>query len=90
MSQEVKLDAPTNSTDLLLSLDPDVEEALLTLELSCSIVLNLGTGPGTQAISLAERGFQVIATDLSETAIHQAAEKAAEKKLEIPFRQDDI
>lgn len=71
-------------------LDPDVEEALLTLELGNGSVLDLGTGPGTQAIALAERGFQVIATDLSETAIRQAAEKAAEKGLEISFRQDDI
>lgn len=50
-------------------LDPDVEEALLTLDLSNGTALDLGTGPGTQAIALAERGFQVIATDLSETAI---------------------
>jgi 2-polyprenyl-3-methyl-5-hydroxy-6-metoxy-1,4-benzoquinol methylase len=71
-------------------LDPDVEEALLTLGLSSSTVLDLGTGPGTQAIALAECGFQVTATDLSETAIRQAAAKASEKHLEITFRQDDI
>lgn len=71
-------------------LDPDVEEALLVLDLPGGTVLDLGTGPGTQAIALAERGFQVVATDLSETAIQQAAEKAREKGLEISFRQDDI
>lgn len=71
-------------------LDPDVETALLTLELNSGTVLDLGTGPGTQAIALAERGFQVIATDLSATAIEQAAAKAKEKGLEISFRQDDI
>ena len=72
------------------SLDPDVEEALLTFELRNGSVLDLGTGPGTQAIALAEQGFQVIATDLSETAIRQAAAKAKQKGLEISFRQDDI
>lgn len=72
------------------SLDPDVEEALLILELSNGSVLDLGTGPGTQAIALAERGFQMIATDLSETAIRQAAAKANQKGLEILFQQDDI
>ncbi|BAY23944.1 putative methyltransferase [Calothrix sp. NIES-2100] len=72
------------------SLDPDVESALLTLELSNGSVLDLGTGPGTQAIALAELGFQVIATDLSETAIRQAAAKANHKGLQISFRQDDI
>ncbi|BAY66613.1 thiopurine S-methyltransferase (plasmid) [Calothrix brevissima NIES-22] len=72
------------------SLDPDVESALLTLELNNGSVLDLGTGPGTQAIALAERGFQVMATDLSEAAINQAAAKANQKGLEISFRQDDI
>ncbi|BAY09995.1 putative methyltransferase [Calothrix sp. NIES-2098] len=72
------------------SLDPDVESALLTLEINNGSVLDLGTGPGTQAIALAERGFQVMATDLSEAAIRQAAAKANQKGLEISFRQDDI
>lgn len=71
-------------------LDPDVEEALLTLDLSSGTVLDLGTGPGTQAIALAERGFQVIATDLSETAVRLAAEKTSYLGLNISFRQDDI
>jgi 2-polyprenyl-3-methyl-5-hydroxy-6-metoxy-1,4-benzoquinol methylase len=72
------------------SLDADVENALLTLDLSTGSALDLGTGPGTQAIALAERGFQVTATDLSATAIRQAAAKAAEQGVAISFRQDDI
>ncbi|MGF1977369.1 MAG: class I SAM-dependent methyltransferase [Nostoc sp. CmiSLP01] len=72
------------------SLDPDVEEALLTLELSNGSVLDLGTGPGTQALALAKRGFQMMATDLSEAAILQAAAKAKQKGLEVSFQQDDI
>ncbi|MEP0919878.1 class I SAM-dependent methyltransferase [Leptolyngbya sp. DQ-M1] len=72
------------------SLDADVEHALLTLDLSTGEALDLGTGPGTQAMALAERGFRVTATDLSATAIRQAAAKATEQGLSISFRQDDI
>ena len=71
-------------------LDPEVETAFLTLDLHSGSVLDLGTGPGTQAIVLAERGFQVTATDLSATAIHQAAAKATQQGLTIAFQQDDI
>ncbi len=71
-------------------LDPDVEDALIKLDLHTGTVLDLGTGPGTQAIAFAERGFQVIATDLSETAVNQASAKAREQGLDIDFRQDDI
>jgi len=71
-------------------LDPDVEEALLILNLNSGTALDLGTGPGTQAIALAERGFQVIGTDLSETAVQLAAEKVSDRGLDISFRQDDI
>lgn len=71
-------------------LDPDVEEALLILNLDHGTVLDLGTGPGTQAIALAQRGFQVTATDLSASAIQQANAKATAQGLDITFRQDDI
>lgn len=71
-------------------LDPDVAEALLVLNLTSGTGLDLGTGPGTQAIALAEQGFQMVATDLSETAIRQATARANEQGLEISFRQDDI
>lgn len=71
-------------------LDPDLEKALTTLNIHAGTALDLGTGPGTQAIALAERGFQVTATDLSDTAIRKASARAAEKKLNIDFQQDDI
>ncbi|XGV99527.1 MAG: class I SAM-dependent methyltransferase [Leptolyngbya sp. BL-A-14] len=71
-------------------LDPDLEEGLLKLDLHTGAALDLGTGPGTQAIALAERGFQVVATDLSATAVTQAATRAKAQGLEISFRQDDI
>jgi len=71
-------------------LDPDLEQALDRLKLQAGTVLDLGTGPGTQAIALAERGFQVTASDLSETAIRQVQQQAEAKGLAINVRQDDI
>ena len=72
------------------NLDPDIEKSLTKLNFTTGNVLDIGTGPGTQAMILAERGFQVTATDLSETAIQKAAAKAQEKGLNIHWQQDDI
>jgi 2-polyprenyl-3-methyl-5-hydroxy-6-metoxy-1,4-benzoquinol methylase len=58
--------------------------------LRSGIALDLGTGPGTQAIHLARRGFAVTATDISEAAIRLASEKAQNEGLEITWEQDDI
>jgi 2-polyprenyl-3-methyl-5-hydroxy-6-metoxy-1,4-benzoquinol methylase len=71
-------------------LDLDLDQALTDLNLHTGTVLDLGTGPGTQAIALAERGFKVTATDISDTAIQKALIRAKEKGLDISFRQDDI
>ena len=71
-------------------LDPDLDEALTKLNLRQGTVLDLGTGPGTQAMALAERGFQVTATDISEAAIAKAIDKAKERGIDISFKQDDI
>jgi 2-polyprenyl-3-methyl-5-hydroxy-6-metoxy-1,4-benzoquinol methylase len=71
-------------------LDPDLDQALTKLNLHTSTALDLGTGPGTQAIALAERGFKVTATDISATAIQKAQAIAKEKGLDISWRQDDI
>ncbi len=71
-------------------LDPDLDDALRTLNISSGSLLDLGTGPGTQAMALAARGFQVTATDLSATAVKKARVLAKEKGLSIAFVQDDI
>lgn len=73
-----------------LCLDPDLDRALSERALVTGAVLDLGTGPGTQAMALAVRGFKVTATDLSDAAISQAQEKANAKGLNISFKQDDI
>lgn len=71
-------------------LDPDLERALKDLRIDSGRALDLGTGPGTQAIALAERSFEVTATDISETAVRKAAALAAAKGLKIDFLRDDI
>lgn len=72
------------------ALDPDLERALPQLNLTQGTALDLGTGPGTQAIALARLGFRVTATDLSATAVEKAKEKTQDAKLDILWMQDDI
>ncbi|WP_437778636.1 class I SAM-dependent methyltransferase [Sorangium sp. So ce1097] len=71
-------------------LDPDLERALEQRQVARGRALDLGTGPGTQAFALAERGFDVTGSDLSHAAIEQAAAKAAQRGLAARFLQDDI
>ncbi len=71
-------------------LDCDVATELARRSLAGATVLDVGTGPGTQAIELARRGFRVTATDVSEDAIRLAQAKAAALGLAIDWRQDDI
>lgn len=71
-------------------LDDDLEKALDELGLQGGSALDLGSGPGTQAVELARRGFDVTATDISEAAVRKAREKAEEQGVEIIWEQDDI
>jgi SAM-dependent methyltransferase len=71
-------------------LDPDLDRALRRLDINSGTALDLGTGPGTQAMALTERGYKVTATDISDTAVKKAIIRAREKGLDIAFRQDDI
>ena len=72
------------------AIDPDLEEALGILGITGGRVLDVGTGPGTQAIAMAERGLTVTATDLSEDAVHKAHLRATGAGVEIDFRVDNI
>ena len=71
-------------------LDDDLGNALDELGLQGGSALDLGTGPGTQAMQLTRLGFTVTATDISEAAIRLAREKAQKKGIEITWEQDDI
>lgn len=53
-------------------------------------ILDVSCGIGTQALGLAQLGYQVTASDISEGALKKAAEYAAERSLEIEFRQADM
>lgn len=53
-------------------------------------VLDIGCGTGENALWLAEQGFDVTGTDLSEVAINKANEKKKERNLEAEFHVHDI
>lgn len=71
-------------------LDPDFEATLTKHGLEGVKILDLGTGPATQAMSLAKRGFDVIGTDISPSAIRKAKAAAKDARLGIEFRVDNI
>ncbi len=71
-------------------LDPDLEAALLEMKITGGRLLDIGTGPGTQAMALSRMGFEVTATDISGTAIALCRKRAQEEGLSVEFLEDDI
>ncbi|HEY5605442.1 MAG TPA: class I SAM-dependent methyltransferase, partial [Thermoplasmata archaeon] len=71
-------------------LDADIERALRAHRLREGRILDLGTGPATQAMNLAKRGFDVVATDISPSAIKKAKASAKEAGLSIKFLVDNV
>ena len=71
-------------------LDKDFERALTQHRLQGKRILDLGTGPATHALNLAKRGFEVVGTDISPSAIRKARAAAKAAGLTIEFRVDDI
>lgn len=53
-------------------------------------VLELGCGPGRNAIYMAQKGYKVDAIDISENAIEWAKERANEVGLDINFLQTSL
>lgn len=53
-------------------------------------VLELGCGTGTNALYLAQRGFQVVGVDFASRAIDAARRKASAANLPIEFRCADV
>jgi cyclopropane fatty-acyl-phospholipid synthase-like methyltransferase len=72
------------------NLDADFEQSLKDHGGKGSKILDLGTGPATQAMNLAKRGFEVVGTDISPSAIQKAKASAKAAGLSIEFRVDDI
>jgi ubiquinone/menaquinone biosynthesis C-methylase UbiE len=73
-------------------LDSDLEEELERRKASRGRILDLGTGPATQAIQLAKRGLEVTGSDVSEAAINRAKDVYGHnnKDTKISFTVDDI
>lgn len=71
-------------------LDFDLEEELNNMQLNKGVFLDLGTGTGTQAIQLAQRGFDVIGSDISETIINKNKINYENKYTNIKFIVDNI
>lgn len=74
----------------LSGMDRDLEKAVKKRRWKHGKALDLGTGPGTQAMALAASGFEVVGTDISRSAIRKAKLKIRGKKIAVDFRYDDI
>jgi hypothetical protein len=70
------------------TLDPDIADLLGAPAPGASHLLDLGTGLGTAAIAAADRGYRVVATDLSPRAIDLARARAGARA--IAWIVDDI
>jgi ubiquinone/menaquinone biosynthesis C-methylase UbiE len=68
------------------NLDHDIENEIKSNHYNTGNFLDLGTGPGTQALQLSKYNFEVTGTDISQSAI----EKARNLSNEINFLVDDI
>ncbi|MBA3859965.1 MAG: class I SAM-dependent methyltransferase [Cyanobacteria bacterium PR.3.49] len=69
---------------------PELQEAFAELDMAGKPVLEIGCGTGTNAIWMAQQKCNVVATDISPTAIEQAKEKAVSAKVEVKFSVADI
>jgi len=68
------------------ALDNDLEEEIRILGVKDGRFLDLGTGPGTQAIQLSNIGFSVTGTDISVSAIKRARQLSSK----VSFMVDNI
>lgn len=71
-------------------LDPDIARVVETHVVRAARILDLGTGPATQAIALAKRGYEVVGVDIAPAAITKAKHAAAREGVRIDFRVDNI
>lgn len=72
-------------------LDDDIAQAIAALAPPAgTTTLDLGCGPGTQAVALAQHGFQVTASDVSASAIDAARKLAETEGVNIEFHIDNL
>jgi len=68
------------------NLDQDVENEINSNNYNTGEFLDLGTGPGTQALQLSKYDFRVTGTDISQSAI----DKAKKLSKDVNFLVDDV
>ena len=68
------------------NLDLDLEYQINSMNLTKGKFLDLGTGPGTQAIQLEKLGFESTGSDISKSAV----DKAQQLSSKVNFVVDDI
>ncbi len=80
------------STDRVWSGQVNPRLAEVAADLPAGRALDLGCGEGADALWLAERGWQVVAVDVSATALQRAAEAASARNVadRIDFQRHDL
>lgn len=80
------------STDRVWSGQVNPRLAEVAADLPAGRALDLGCGEGADALWLAERGWQVVAVDVSATALQRAAEAASARNVSdrIDFQRHDL
>ncbi|WP_102417268.1 cyclopropane-fatty-acyl-phospholipid synthase family protein [Mycobacterium sp. 4858] len=80
------------STDRVWSGRVNPRLAEVAADLPAGRALDLGCGEGADALWLAERGWQVVAVDVSATALQRAAEAASARNVDgrIDFQLHDL
>jgi SAM-dependent methyltransferase len=70
--------------------DPELVRLVSSGRIAPGQALDVGTGPGHDAVYLIQKGFNVIAIDISPTAIQLARQNASQHGLFGFFQQGDI
>lgn len=70
--------------------DPDLKRLVESGRIPVGQALDIGSGPGHDAVYLIQRGFHVIAIDISPTAVVLGRENASAQGLFGFFQQGDI
>lgn len=67
-----------------------IEKLFNKFKVKPSLVLDLGCGTGSMCIEMAERGYDMIGTDISEDMLSCARDKLAEKGLNVLLLNQDM
>src|SRR5689334_19133078 len=69
---------------------PELVRVVAEERIAACPAIELGCGTGTNAVWLAQQGFQVTAIDLSPLAIQRANERAAAAAVKVRFVAGDV